>query len=204
VLSRSPLPLRRERRAGPHAPQRAWRGGGERGGGLARWPGPARGREPAGPGRERHGGMAARDGGLPMRDHGVRREPQPATVRGEAGGMLAQMERAVTQAARAWRAGPRWGAMDLPSGSSSPVSSKTMTPLQRRLQPCSGKHATTRAASRSVASADGQDGWCEHIGFSGLWGRCVTVHMTSDARYQAERHSFEQVMALTRENPPFG
>ena len=45
-----------------------------------------------------------------------------------------------------------------PSGSSSPVSSKSRTPLHSRLQPCSGWCATRRAASRSAESAD-RAGW---------------------------------------------
>ena len=89
------------------------------------------------------------------------------------------------QAARACRAGPRCGSIMLPSGSSSPVSSKTITPLQSRLQPCSGKEAMTRAASRSIGVGGGAGGLVlAHRGFSGLdGGSCVMVHMTSDARY---------------------
>ena len=40
----------------------------------------------------------------------------------------------------------RCGATVRPSGSSSPVSSKTTTPLQSSTQPCSGWRETTRAA----------------------------------------------------------
>jgi hypothetical protein len=58
--------------------------------------------------------------------------------------------------------------MELPSGSSSPQSSKSTTPLQSRLQPCSGWLATTQAASRSVASAVGHGGRCRHIVYSVL------------------------------------
>ncbi|KWW98112.1 hypothetical protein TH66_22860 [Carbonactinospora thermoautotrophica] len=61
-----------------------------------------------------------------------------------------------------WSVG-RCGAMTVPSGSSSPVSSNTTTPLHNRLHPCSGWHATVRAASRSGASADGHGGMCRHI-----------------------------------------
>ena len=68
------------------------------------------------------------------------------------------------QAARAWGAGPRCGSIIEPSGRISPVSSKVITPLQRRLHPCSGCAATIRAASRSLASAAGQGVWCWHIG----------------------------------------
>ncbi|GAA0365153.1 hypothetical protein GCM10009541_04410 [Micromonospora gifhornensis] len=57
------------------------------------------------------------------------------------------------------------------------------------------------AASRSVASAEGQVGWCWHIGFSGLWGHCVMVHMTSDAQYQAEARGIEQMSARHVGNP---
>ncbi|BCJ62639.1 hypothetical protein Jiend_60610 [Micromonospora endophytica] len=59
----------------------------------------------------------------------------------------------------------------------------------------------TLAASRSVASAEGQVGWCWHIGFSGLWGHCVMVHMTSDAQYQAEARHIDQVWAWCVGNP---
>jgi hypothetical protein len=45
---------------------------------------------------------------------------------------------------------------DRPPGSSSPVSSKTITPLQRRLHPCSGWNTIVRAASWSGRSAGGQ------------------------------------------------
>src|SRR5258708_6623770 len=51
-----------------------------------------------------------------------------------------------------------------PSGSSSPVSSKTTTPLQSRLQPCSGWLMIVRAASRSGPLGSGHDGVCGHIG----------------------------------------
>jgi hypothetical protein len=57
----------------------------------------------------------------------------------------------------------RCGAMIPPSGSSSPVSSNSTMPLQRRLHPCSGWHVTVRAASRSRAVAVGHGGWCWHI-----------------------------------------
>jgi hypothetical protein len=55
-------------------------------------------------------------------------------------------------------AGMRLGAMIRPSGNKSPVSSKVTTPLHSRDQPCSGWLATTRAASRSGASAVGHEG----------------------------------------------
>src|SRR6266540_4167566 len=108
-------------------------------------------------------------------------------------------------------AGPRWGSMVRPSGSSSPVSSNRITPLHRRLHPCSQWVATTRAASRSIASAEGQGGSCWHISGSpgGTWGRlraqsCVDVHMTSHARYQAQQRENGQVSPARRQNWPFG
>lgn len=52
----------------------------------------------------------------------------------------------------------RRGGTCRPSGRSSPVSSKSTTPLQSRLQPCSGCAATVRAASRSGAAAAGHGG----------------------------------------------
>jgi len=51
-----------------------------------------------------------------------------------------------------------------PSGSSSPVSSKTTMPLQSRLQPCSGWLIRVRAASWSGSLALGHGGECGHIG----------------------------------------
>lgn len=45
-----------------------------------------------------------------------------------------------------------------PSGSRTPASSNKTTPLQRRLQPCSGWTVTARAAVRSGARASGQRG----------------------------------------------
>src|SRR5689334_16260465 len=53
--------------------------------------------------------------------------------------------------------------MEAPSGSSSPVSSKITTPLQSRLQPCSGWLTMVCAASRSGAEGAGQGGLCGHI-----------------------------------------
>src|SRR6266545_2398532 len=50
-----------------------------------------------------------------------------------------------------------------PSGSSATASSKTTTPLHNRLQPCSGRAATTRAAARSEAFADGHCCWWWHM-----------------------------------------
>jgi hypothetical protein len=51
-----------------------------------------------------------------------------------------------------------------------------ITPLHSRLQPCSGKAATTCAASRSTAPASGQAGWCvQDIGFSER-GVAVVLH----------------------------
>jgi hypothetical protein len=73
------------------------------------------------------------------------------------------------QAASASRLVGRCGGMLRPSGSSSPVSSKRTTPLQRRLQPCSGWAAVTRARSRSAASAMGHGGWCWHMVYSLRW-----------------------------------
>ncbi len=58
----------------------------------------------------------------------------------------------------------RCGAMILPSGRSSPVSSKSTTPLHSRLQPCSGWCAARRADARSAESAEGHGGWCWHMG----------------------------------------
>jgi hypothetical protein len=57
----------------------------------------------------------------------------------------------------------RCGAMNAPPGSSSPVSSKITTPLQSRLQPCSGWLAMVCAASRSGAEGAGQGGVCGHV-----------------------------------------
>jgi hypothetical protein len=56
----------------------------------------------------------------------------------------------------------RCGAMNTPPGSSSPVSSKITTPLQSRLQPCSGWLTMVCAASRSGAEGAGQGGMCGH------------------------------------------
>src|SRR5262249_44291658 len=60
------------------------------------------------------------------------------------------------------RAGLR-GAPARRSGRISPVSSNSTIPLQSRTQPCSWWLATTCAASRSDASAEGHVGWCGHI-----------------------------------------
>ncbi len=57
----------------------------------------------------------------------------------------------------------RCGATTWRSGRISPVSSQATTPLHSRLQPCSGWLDTTRAASWSGASAEGQVGLCVHI-----------------------------------------
>jgi hypothetical protein len=92
------------------------------------------------------------------------------------------------------------------------VSSNTITPLQSRLHPCSGKEATTLAASRSMASADGQEGWCWHMAFvfrqffffRGVPHSCGVGHMNRDARYQAKRRINEQVIHTLRRNQPFG
>jgi hypothetical protein len=54
----------------------------------------------------------------------------------------------------------RCGAMNPPPGRSSPVSSKITTPLQSRLQPCSGWLTMVCAASRSGAEGAGQGGVC--------------------------------------------
>jgi len=77
----------------------------------------------------------------------------------------------------------RCGAMTRPSGRSSPVSSKSRTPLHSRLQPCSGWCATRRADSRSAESAVGHGGWCWHIG--GIF-RCVVVMTSPVAITQSE------------------
>lgn len=50
-----------------------------------------------------------------------------------------------------------------PSGKSSPRSSKRITPLHKRLHPCSGWDAIVWAASRSGRSAEGHEGRCGHI-----------------------------------------
>jgi len=69
----------------------------------------------------------------------------------------------------------RCGAMIWPSGRSSPVSSKSRTPLHRRLHPCSGWCATRRADSRSADSAVGHGGWCWHI--DGIFRSVVMCEM---------------------------
>ena len=61
-----------------------------------------------------------------------------------------------------WQA-VRRGSMTDPSGSNAPVSSKITTPLQSRLQPCSGWQAITRAAWQSGALAGGQGDECWHV-----------------------------------------
>src|ERR1700730_1622381 len=53
--------------------------------------------------------------------------------------------------------------MNPPPGSSSPGSSKITTPLQSRLQPCSGWLIMVCAASRSGAEDAGQGGVCEQM-----------------------------------------
>jgi len=53
--------------------------------------------------------------------------------------------------------------MNAPPGSNSPVSSKITTPLQSRLQPCSGWLTMVCAASRSGAVDAGQGGVCGHM-----------------------------------------
>src|SRR5215475_9745126 len=79
----------------------------------------------------------------------------------------------------------------------SPVSSNTITPLQSRLQPCSGNVATTRAASWSTASAGGHGGWCWHIFKSPGWGlfRCYPHGQGFD--------SHDQRRTLPRGTPHF-
>ncbi len=54
--------------------------------------------------------------------------------------------------------GARPGVVTGASGTRTPASSKSTTPLQSRLQPCPGWHATTRAAARSGADAPGHRG----------------------------------------------
>lgn len=103
-------------------------------------------------------------------------------------------------------AGPRWGSITLQSGSSSPVSSNTMTPLQSRLQPCSGTDATIFAASRSVSPADGQGGWCWHnieVPQVGIGVVYVALLMFSDARYYGQRHISVHVTGQFGDNPLF-
>jgi hypothetical protein len=52
---------------------------------------------------------------------------------------------------------------------SRPVSPKSTAPLQSRLQPCPGRQAITRAASRPGTSAGGHTGACSHA----AWTRSV-------------------------------
>ena len=75
----------------------------------------------------------------------------------------------------------RCGGIERPSGKSSPVSSKTMTPLHNRLHPCSGWNAMVWAASRSGRSAGGHGADVNTLPASGpgiadvfgLWGPCL-------------------------------
>jgi len=84
------------------------------------------------------------------------------------------------------------------------VSSNMITPLHRRLQPCSGWQEMTRAASRSTASALGQGGWCSHISlFSPIVG-VAEVTVTNHAGYSSKPLAFEHVTAMCRHNRPFG
>src|SRR5690349_7989578 len=76
--------------------------------------------------------------------------------------------------------------MQAPSGSSSPVSSKITTPLQSRLQPCSGWLTIVCAASRSGAEGAGQGGVCGHISVPpGCF--IVRVRLVSVCRRKCER-----------------
>jgi hypothetical protein len=68
------------------------------------------------------------------------------------------------QAADQIRQAGRCGAMVRPSGSSSPVSSNTTTPLHNRLHPCSGWREITTAASWSGSPKVGQVGsWAQAV-----------------------------------------
>ena len=112
---------------------------------------------------------------------------------------------------------PRCGPTERPSGMISPVSSKRITPLQRRLQPCSGE-GRDDARGVVVEGVGGRTGrlmLTHRIGhflyFSGggrvdetrrsccdsnvptVCSSCEVTHMTKNARYPAERRSFEQV-----------
>ena len=78
-----------------------------------------------------------------------------------------------TGRSKAARSVGRCGAMNAPPGRSSPVSSKITTPLQSRLQPCSGWLTMVCAASRSGAEGGGQGGVCGHISVP------VAVHRAS-------------------------
>ncbi len=108
------------------------------------------------------GGPARRGTGAGEVACGPRLGPRPSAGGGPKFGGAVTV-RQIVAGTSVCGAGPRCGWMQLPSGSSSPVSSKMITPLQRRLHPCSGWQDTTLAASRSTASAFGQGGWCSHI-----------------------------------------
>ena len=89
------------------------------------------------------------------------------------------------------RAGAGW--MTRPSGSSSPVSSKSRTPLHSRLQPCSGWQATVWAASRS-----GPRRWGTAAG-AGTWERlsCCGTYGWSDLRHSNSPHKCRPVQPTT-------
>jgi UDP:flavonoid glycosyltransferase YjiC (YdhE family) len=109
---------------------------------------PGRVRRAAGTGRR---GCAARAGSQPL----------ARSLQHRASGPRARGGQAVTRPGRC-------GGTTRPSGSSSPVSSKTTTAsaLHSRFQPCSGWRETIRASSWSGASAGRHGGECGQLGVS--------------------------------------
>jgi hypothetical protein len=87
------------------------------------------------------------------------------------------------------------GSTTVPSGRSSPVSSKTMTPLHSSDQPCSGRAQTTRAAARSRLEAAGHRGWWGHRGAR----CCLPIRSASPAvRWRAPARSFRRAWRANR------
>ena len=95
----------------------------------------------------------------------------------------------------------RCGGMNAPPGSSSPVSSKVTTPLQSRLQPCSGWLTTVCAASRSGAEGAGQGGVCGHISAPLAVHRACFRLVVACAAHAAIRR-FQSTLAAARRKWP--
>ena len=109
-------------------------------------------------GRSRRPGDDGRRG---LRCAGGRYRGVPIPASGASG-------RVQTAASQVW-----WSRTALPSGSSSPPSSKRTTPLHSRLQPCSGWLLTTAARSRASLVASGQAVTWWHIAIT---SRSVSRH----------------------------
>jgi hypothetical protein len=97
--------------------------------------------------------------------------------------------------------GARLGSVTGTSRTRTPASSKSTTPLQSRLQPCSGWHATTHAAARSRAEAPGHRGQCRQACSRRMQPRSHAIPVASSRQAPGSHYRLAGMRRLGHPHP---